>query len=95
MKKATLEIKQILDLNDPLSKLMFTLGLLNICVILVSSKVSVFTLENVFQRMVNILFLLYVLSCFKNGNCNIFAFILSVMSIALMATELFMRIIYA
>lgn len=94
MKKAALEIKQILDLDDPMSKILFVLGLTNMVVLLVRSPLIADSLDLALQQLVNLLFMLYVLSCFKNGDCNIFAFIISMLTIALLAGEITLRVLY-
>jgi len=94
MKKAALEIKQILDLDDPMSKILFVLGLTNMVVSLVRSPLLADSLDLALQQLVNLLFMLYVLSCFKNGDCNIFAFIISMLTIALLAGEITLRVLY-
>ena len=94
MKKAALEIKQILDLDDPMSKILFVLGLTNLVVALVTSPLNAYSLDVALQQLVNLLFMLYVLSCFKNGDCNIFAFIISMLTIALLAGEITLRVLY-
>ena len=90
-KKTALQIKQILDLNDPLSKILFTLGLANLFVTLITASITADTVNIAIQQLVNLLFMLYVLSCFKNGDCNIFAFVISILSIALLAGEIALR----
>lgn len=94
MKKAALEIKQILDLDDPMSKILFVLGLTNMVVSLVTNPLNAYSLDLALQQLVNLLFMLYVLSCFKNGDCNIFAFIISMLTIALLAGEITLRVLY-
>uniref|UniRef100_A0A6C0IZG6 Uncharacterized protein n=1 Tax=viral metagenome TaxID=1070528 RepID=A0A6C0IZG6_9ZZZZ len=94
MKKAALEIKQILDLDDPISKILFILGLTNMVVALMTSPLNDFSIELALQQIVNLLFMLYVLSCFKNGDCNIFAFMISMLTIALLAGEISLRVFY-
>ena len=94
MKKAALEIKQILDLNDPMSKILFTLGSINMLVTLFTNPLNAYSLDLVLQQLVNILFMLYILSCFKNGNCTIFAFIITLLTIALLASEITLRLLY-
>lgn len=94
MKKAALEIKQILDLDGPMSKILFVLGLTNMVVSLVTSPLNAYSLDLALQQLVNLLFMLYVLSCFKNGDCNIFAFIISMLTIALLAGEITLRVLY-
>lgn len=94
MKRAALEIKQILDLDDPMSKILFVLGLTNLVVALVASPLNAYSLDLALQQLVNLLFMLYVLSCFKNGDCNIFAFIISMLTIALLAGEITLRVLY-
>ena len=89
-----MEIKQILDLDDPLSKMLFTLGLINMVVALVTSPPNASSIDTAIQQLVNILFMLYVLSCFKNGDCNILAFIISMITIALMVMEITLRVLY-
>ena len=94
MKKAALEIKQILDLDDPISKILLILGLTNMVVALMTSPLNDFSIELALQQIVNLLFMLYVLSCFKNGDCNIFAFMISMLTIALLAGEISLRVFY-
>ena len=94
MKKASLEIKQILDLDDPISKILFILGLTNMVVALMTSRLNASSIDIALQQLVNLLFMLYVLSCFKNGDCNIFAFIISMLTIALLAGEILLRVLY-
>lgn len=94
MKKAALEIKQILNLDDPMSKILFVLGITNLVVALVTSPLNAYSLDLALQQLVNLLFMLYVLSCFKNGDCNIFAFIISMLTIALLAGEITLRVLY-
>lgn len=94
MKKAAMEIKQILDLDDPISKILFTLGIVNMVVTLVTGPMDGFLIDQALQQLANLLFMLYVLSCFKNGDCNIFAFIISMITIALFASEITLRILY-
>ena len=93
MKKASLEIRQILDLEDPISKILFTLGLANIVVMLMTTKFTTYSIDITLNQLVNLMFMLYVLSCFKNGNCNIFAFIISMLVITLLVAELALRIL--
>ena len=93
MKKAALEIKQILDLDDPMSKILFTIGLVNMLVTLIISPLNPFSIDMALQQLVNLMFMLYVLSCFKNGDCNIFAFIISMVTIALLASEITLRVL--
>lgn len=94
MKKAAIEIKQTLDLDDPMSKMLFTLGLCNMMVALVTSPLNADSIHVALKQLVNLLFMLYVLSCFKNGDCNIFAFIISMLTIALLAGEITLRVLY-
>jgi hypothetical protein len=94
MKKAAMEIKQILDLEDPMSRILFTLGLTNLVVSLMTSPLNAYSIDTALQQLVNLLFMLYVLSCFKNGDCNIFAFIISILTIALLAGEITLRVLY-
>ena len=94
MKKATLEIKQILDLDDPISKILFTLGVVNMLVTLMTGRLNVYSIDMALQQLVNLMFMLYVLSCFKNGDCNKFAFIISMLTIALLAGEITLRVLY-
>lgn len=94
MKKAALEIKQILNLEDPMSKILFILGLTNMVVTLVTSPLNAISIHFALQQLVNLLFMLYVLSCFKNGDCNIFAFIISIFAIALLVAEVTLRVLY-
>tara|TARA_B110000285_G_C15114831_1_gene613428 strand:+ start:335 stop:622 length:288 start_codon:yes stop_codon:yes gene_type:complete len=94
MKKAAMEIKQILDLDDPMSKILFTLGLCNMIVALVTSPLNAYSIDIALQQLVNLLFMLYVLSCFKNGDCNLFAFIISMLTIALLIGEITLRVVY-
>lgn len=93
-KNPLIEIKQILDLKDPMSKLIFTLGFMNIVLSLLTNSINLASLDMSIQQIVNILFLLYILSCFRNGDCNIFAFIISIMVVALLAAELVLRVFY-
>lgn len=94
MKKATLEIKQLLDIDDPMSKILFTLGFVNMLVALMTSRLNAYSIDIALQQLVSLLFMLYVLSCFKNGNCNLFAFIISMLTIALLACEITLRVLY-
>ncbi len=94
MKKAALEIKQILDLDDPMSKILFTLGSINMLVTLFTNPLNAYTIDIVLQQLVNLLFMLYILSCFKNGNCTIFSFIIALLTTALLASEITLRILY-
>lgn len=95
MKKAALEIKQILDLEDPISKILFTLGLVNITLALVmTTTLNAYSIDTALQQLVNLMFMLYVLSCFKNGDCNIFAFIISMITISLLVAEIALRVLY-
>lgn len=89
-----MEIKQILDLDDPMSKILFTLALTNIIVSLVmSSPLNADSIDIALQQLFNLLFFLYVLSCFKNGDCNIFAFIISMLTITLLVGEITLRVL--
>ena len=94
MKKAALEIKQVLNLEDPMSKILFTLGLTNMVVSLMTMPLNAYSIDIALQQLVNLLFMLYVLSCFKNGDCNIFAFIISMLTIALLIGEITLRVLY-
>ena len=89
-----MEIKQTLDLDDPVSKILFTLGLVNMVVTLMTSPINAFSLEIAIQQLFNLLFMLYVLSCFKNGDCNVLAFVISIMTVALYTSEITLRILY-
>lgn len=94
MKKVSMEIKQILDLDDPISKIHFTLGLTSMVVTLMTSPLNAYSIDMALQQLVNLMFMLYVLSCFKNGDCNIFAFIISMLTITLYAGEITLRVLY-
>ncbi len=94
MKKVAMEIKQILDLEDPMSKILFILGLTNMVVALMTSPLNAYSIDLALQQLVNLLFMLYVLSCFKNGDCNIFAFIISMLTITLLVGEITLRVLY-
>ncbi len=93
MKKAALEIKQFLDLEDPISKTLFILGLVNITVALITTSLNAYSIDMALQQLVNLMFMLYVLSCFKNGDCNIFAFIISMLTISLLVAEITLRVL--
>lgn len=87
-----IEIEQVLNLKDPMAKLIFTLGMINILVTIVAGTLSTSLIDLTLQQLVNLLFLLYVLSCFKNGNCNMLAFVVSVLTILLFAADIILRI---
>lgn len=87
-----IEIEQVLNLKDPMAKLIFTLGMINILVTLVTSTMNAHLIDLTLQQLVNLLFMLYVLSCFKNGNCGILAFLVSVLSILLFSADIILRI---
>lgn len=94
MKKAAIEIKQILDINDPITKLLFTLGVANIVVTLITSKLNAYSIDLVIVQLVNLLFLMYILSCFRNGNCQMLSFIIAMITIILLISEITLRIFY-
>ena len=83
-KKLSFEFKRALDLSDTTTKLVLILGLSNILFIFFANPTNVMTIDVVVSQLINLMFLVYILSCFKNGNCNIFA-----CSIALIASFLF------
>tara|TARA_Y100001936_G_scaffold234196_1_gene260956 strand:+ start:379 stop:681 length:303 start_codon:yes stop_codon:yes gene_type:complete len=87
-----IEIKQILNLQDPLAKTLFFLGIANILFLLIVNKINTTAIDMALQQLVNVLFMLYVLSCFKNGGCNVLAFVISMLAILLLAAELFQRL---
>ena len=87
-----IEIEQVLNLKDPMAKLIFTLGMINILVTIVAGTLSTSLIDLTLQQLVNLLFMLYVLSCFKNGNCNMLAFVVSVLTILLFAADIILRI---
>ena len=87
-----IEIEQVLNLKDPMAKLIFTLGMINILVTIVTDTLNTSLIDLTLQQLVNLLFMLYVLSCFKNGNCNMLAFFVSVLSILLFAADIILRI---
>lgn len=88
----SIEIEQVLNLKDPMAKLIFTLGIINLLVTLVTSAMTPHLIDLSLQQLVNLLFMLYVLSCFKNGNCGILAFLVSVLSILLFSADIILRI---
>lgn len=87
-----IEIEQVLNLKDPMAKLIFTLGMINLLVTLVTSAMTVNTIDLILQQLVNLLFMLFVLSCFKNGNCSVLAFVVSVLTILLFSADIILRI---
>lgn len=91
-KKAKMEIKQILDIEDPMSKTILALGLLNVFMFFVTTHLSTMNMETVFAMLIHLMFALYMLSCFRNGNCNIFAFVLSILLISTLMVEVLLRI---
>lgn len=94
MKKASIQIKQALDLDDPQSKLLLTLGAANVAVMLLTMPFTAALIDSILQQMVNLLFMLYVLSCFRNGECNLLALVISMMAIALLFSEVVLRVLH-
>ena len=80
-KKISMEIKQMLDLNDPLSKTLLALGACQMFLKFLTN--NMYSVDNAIQNIVCILITLYVLSCFRNGNCTKFAYVVSLFLILL------------
>ena len=90
--KTAIEIKQVLDLDDPVSKALLVLSLLNIALILATTRLDAAAAQSVIMQLVNTLFVLYVLSCFRNGSCNVFAFVTGMLLVAFTLMEIAMRV---
>lgn len=91
-KKLALELKQVLDLDDKKSKIIFAFGLINIIIMLATSHINADLLSLSIQHIVNLLFLLYVLACFKNGGCHIITQVFSAIILVLFVGESILRI---
>tara|TARA_B100001778_G_C18592780_1_gene633073 strand:+ start:315 stop:695 length:381 start_codon:yes stop_codon:yes gene_type:complete len=82
--KGTIEIKQLLDLDDPLSKMILTLAIVTMALRLVSNPLDDVLIGLLLSDIVNFLFILYTLSCYRNGGCNIYAMVAALFVILLL-----------
>lgn len=86
--KTRIEIKQLLDLDDPLSKMITTLAIVTIALRFVVAPLDEMTIGLVLSDIVNFLFILYTLSCYRNGGCNIYAMVAAVAVIMLLVLRI-------
>lgn len=88
-----------LDIDNPFTRAIVAVTFLNLFIVLIklimhkSKMQPVDTYHFILSGVIGLMVCLYILSCFRNGNCNIFANVISIVVIVMTCAEIVSRIV--
>ena len=91
-KRPVLEIEQVLDIKDPMSQIILFLSALDILLLITSATPSTDLPDKLLFRIVEVLLILYVLSCYRNGKCHVLAMVLALLVTGTLTYDIAMRL---